>query len=116
MRFKLIASMLLAAAVWPATKPLTATAQTPSNLRNPNIDIAYVEPRSAAFRPIYERGRRRGVGEEVRLFLPPLMLSERLLKKRDDCGPAPFFPSPATPAVICYEYIQKIEELAPEEK
>src|SRR5712691_11942800 len=78
----LASAMMIAAAV-PGTP---AKAQIPADLRNPQIEIAYVEPRSAAYRPIYERLKKRQVLEELRAFLAPLRLPRKVLAKMEQCN------------------------------
>jgi Putative metallopeptidase len=99
-----------------AQGPATGGQQIPSNLRNPKIDVQYVSPKNSDFQPIYERVKNRKVLETLQAFLAPLNLPDRLLIKTDECGPPTDFAKPPLPAVICYEYIQKIEELAPADK
>jgi hypothetical protein len=84
-----------------------------SDLRNPQIDIEYVEPRDAAFKPIQERLKRRLVLEELRAFLAPLKLPGKLVIKTDECGGLTSPYRAGGPAVICYEYVARIEAFAP---
>jgi hypothetical protein len=109
------AALLLAVIGW-AVAPTGAVAQPWAGLANPQIEIAYVEPRNANFRPIYERLRQRQVLEELRAFLSPLKLPRKLQVRVDECGgiAAPF--SAGGPVVICYEYVEQIERLAPRER
>jgi hypothetical protein len=92
-----------------------APAQIPTDLRNPQIDVAYVEPSTAALRPIYERLKKREVLEELRAFLAPLRLTSKLEIRTAECGAirAPY--KLGGPATICYEYIAAIENAAPED-
>src|SRR5712692_1818831 len=50
---------------------------------NPQIDIAYVEPRDPRFRPIYDKLKQRQVLEELQSFLAPLRLPRKLQVKID---------------------------------
>jgi hypothetical protein len=96
-----------------------AAAQVPADLQNPKIDIAYVEPTNPDYRPIYERLKKRQVLEELKQFMAPLTLPETILVKVDECGSATSTIRPAmpvVPVVVCYEYVQQLERLAPAEK
>jgi hypothetical protein len=92
-----------------------AFAQAPSDLRNPQIDIAYAEPRSPAYRPIYERLKTREVLEELRAFLAPLRLPKKLEIRTAECGGLRTPYKEGGPATICYEYIAAIENAAPDD-
>ena len=46
-----------------------AAAQTPPVLQNDMIDIEYNEPRSAKYKPIYERLKQRKLLEQLETFL-----------------------------------------------
>jgi hypothetical protein len=102
-----LGTSLSAAAVVPAA------GQEATELRNPQIEIAYIESQEPAFRPIYERLKKRQVLEQLRQFLAPLKLPRRIEVRIDQCG-APFADyKPGGPVTICYEYIDHIEKLAP---
>lgn len=89
-----------------------AASATPPELRNAQIDIAYVEPGQAEYRPIYERLKARQVLEELQAFLAPLKLPKRIRITIEQCN-APDRPyQPDGPVAICYEYIARLEELA----
>jgi hypothetical protein len=84
-----------------------------SDLQNPQIDIAYVEPKNPDFRPIYDKLKKRFVLEELKAFLAPLRLPGKLPVKVDQCG-AQMAPDTAEPsATICYEYVARIEDYVP---
>jgi putative metallopeptidase DUF4344 len=94
--------------------PVTARAQSAApELRNSQVETAYVEPKDAAFRPIYDRLKKRRVLEQLEQFLAPLRLPAKLKVTIDQCGAqlAPY--QPGGPVTICYEYIDQIERLAP---
>src|SRR5258708_3059512 len=93
-----------------------AVAQAPAIPPNPQIEIAYVEPATPDYRPIYDRLKQRQVLEELRQLLSPLLLTRKVLVKIDQCGGTRSPYQPGGPVVICYEYIAKIESLAPAEK
>lgn len=111
-----IAWSLTAAASASAQTTAPAGAQTPL-APNPQIDIAYVEPANPAFVPIYEQLKSRKVLEALQLFLAPLKLpaGPKLVVKFDQCGGVSSIPyKHGGPVTICYEYIQKIEQMAPQ--
>jgi hypothetical protein len=85
----------------------------PPNPRNLQIDVDYVVPKDAKYRPIYDKLRQHQVLETMQEFLAPLRLPRKLTLKVDECG-APRRPyRPQGPVTICYEYIQLIEAAAP---
>jgi len=93
-----------------------ALAQAPAVPSNPQIEIAYVEPATPDYRPIYERLKQRRVLEELQQFLSPLLLTRKVLVKIDQCGGMTSRYQSGGPVVICYEYIARIESLAPAER
>jgi len=115
---KYVASVIaLVAVVWTAAGSAPAMAETVSALPpNPQIEVAYVEPKNAAFRPIYDRLKQRQVLEELRSFLSPLRLPKKIQVKIDECGNAGTHYRPGGAVVICYEYISGLEQLAPDVK
>ncbi len=97
----------------PSTDVADASAAAAANLDDSQIEIAYVEPRSAELRPYYDELRRRRVLEELRRFLSPLLLPRKLLVKTDECGKEIVRYQPGMPIVACYEYVARIVKLAP---
>ena len=89
-----------------------ASAQQPAELRNPNVEIIYKEPRTAAFKPIAERVKQRRVLEQLRVFLAPLRLPRKLTVNVEECGAPMREYKPQGPVVICYEVIDQIEKIA----
>lgn len=99
---------------------LSAGAQTPVVLDNKQIEIVYVEPRDANFRPIYDQLRKRQVLEQLKQFLAPLRLpdNEKLVIKITDVDlcqglPNAWFSSNDRTVAICYQYINWYRNLAP---
>ncbi len=87
----------------------------PSDLPpNPQIEVAYVEPKNPAFRPIYDKLKKRRVLEDLRAFLSPLRLPGKLQVKVDQCGASGAHYKPGGPVVICYEEIDALEKAAPD--
>ena len=101
-------TMLCAAAATPAM------AQPPSDLRNPQIEIAYLEPSDGAYRPIYERLKKRQVLEELQAFLAPLKLPRALQVRTAQCGASSAPYKSGGPVTVCYEYLAMVERAAPE--
>jgi Putative metallopeptidase len=99
-------------ALMPAAFVTGAAAQAPAPLRTPQIEIAYVQPRNAAFQPIQERLKKRQVLEQLKQFLTPLRLPQKLTVQFDQCGAASRAYKPQAPATICYEMIEQIERVA----
>src|SRR5262245_17539375 len=112
------AAVLLLGGLFAAVQSTSAVAEgsslTPwdpatSDLNNPQIEIAYVEPRNSNYRPIYDRLKRRQVLEELKAFLAPLRLPRTLAVKIQECGD-----EAQQPVTICYEDLDRYERLAPE--
>ena len=79
---------------------------------NPNIEIHYVTPKSAALKPINERFRERRVLERLSVFLSPLKLPSTLKISAAECHGVekPF--NRRDGVVICYEVIAQIRSSA----
>jgi hypothetical protein len=82
------------------------------DLENSQIEIAYVEPGKAEYRPIYERLKKRHVLEELRAFLAPLQLPKKIAVKIEECNQADHPYQPGEPVTICYEYVAQLGQLA----
>jgi hypothetical protein len=108
------AALVLAMA---CTTPALAQAPIPQPSAiapNPQIEIAYVEPKNPAYRPIYDKLKRRQVLEDLRAFLSPLRLPRKIQVKVDQCGTASAHYQPGGPVIICYEYVDGLERTAPD--
>jgi hypothetical protein len=111
---KCVMSAALAFAVTCSAAAMTsAAAQGSPELRNSQIETAYVEPKDPAFQPVYQRLKKRQVLEQLQLFLAPLRLPRKLQVKIDQCGTPVSDYKPGGAVTICYEYIDQIEKLAP---
>ena len=75
--------------------------------------MVYAEPQNPQFLPIRERLMRRQVLEQLRLFLSPLRLPRKLLVQLDQCNAERRPYQPGGPVTICYEYIAKVDKIAP---
>jgi hypothetical protein len=89
-----------------------AWAQTPSDLDNSQIDIAYIEPSNPEFLPIHQRLKQRRVLEELRQFLAPIRLPRKILVKAEQCNQESRPYEPGGPVTICYEYVHQLEQYA----
>jgi hypothetical protein len=92
--------------------PPASAQQLPAELQNPNVEIVYKEPRTAAFKPIAERVKQRRALEQLRVLMAPLRLPRKLTVNVDECGAPMREYQPQGPVVICYEVIDKIEKIA----
>ena len=99
----------------PAPPPTTTTpAAAPAlDWGNSQVDVVYAEPQDPQFRPIRDRLMRRQVLEQLRLFLSPLRLPRKLLVQIDQCNAERRPYQPGGPVTICYEYIAKVDKIAP---
>ncbi len=100
----------------PATPPTTTPAPAAAPVLdwgNSQVDIVYTEPQNPQFRPIRDRLMRRQVLEQLRLFLSPLRLPRKLLVQIDQYNAERRPYQPGGPVTICYEYIAKVEQIAP---
>ncbi|MEA2903714.1 MAG: hypothetical protein QOG83_262 [Alphaproteobacteria bacterium] len=104
------------AMVCPALLSTPASAQVPADLTNDQIKVEYVEPKNSAYRPIYDKLKRRQVLEQLRAFMAPLALTRALTVKLDQCGRSSSPYQPGGAVTLCYEYIAEIERLAPKDK
>jgi hypothetical protein len=91
-------------------QPAPASAQALP--KNPQVDIAYVPPKTASFQPIHDRVKRLQVLETLQEFLSPLRLPRKLSVKIAECG-TPQIPYQSDQVTICYEYLHLIEGNAP---
>jgi hypothetical protein len=76
------------------------------------IDVAYIEPTDAAYSAIYDDLKKRQILEEVREFLSPVRLPDKVLIKTEQCDQSERPYQPGGPVTICYEYIAKLAALA----
>ena len=105
-------SAAVAALIGLLVMPQASAQQLPAELQNPNVEIVYKEPRTAAFKPIAERVRQRRALEQLKVFLAPLRLPRKLTVNVDECGAPTRDYQPQGPVTICYELIDQIEKIA----
>jgi hypothetical protein len=113
-----LAALALALA-WTAVSGAPARAQPASDLSNPLISYAYLQPKSTKYIPMMMRLQSFQVLEQLAQFLSPMRLPHRYALIFKECGfvNAHFFVDPnAEPAwriEICYEFVEAIERIAP---
>jgi hypothetical protein len=84
----------------------------PAAAQQARIKISYEEPTNPQLRPIYDRLKQRHVLEELQAFLSPLRLPRELTVSTAQCGAASVRFRPPGGAIVCYEMVQAIEQLA----
>jgi hypothetical protein len=102
----------IAFVLFPVLLAAPTFAQAPTNLQNPQVDIAYVQPTNPSYRPMYERLKKLQVLEELQQFLVPLKLPRKLTVQVDQCGATSRPYQPGGPATVCYELVEQIETAA----
>jgi putative metallopeptidase DUF4344 len=107
----LAAGSVLAAAAHVEARKVGSPARSEPN----RIDIAYVEPKSAANQPVYKLLKEHQVLEKIRELLSPLRLPHRLLLQTRDCDGISNAWSNEESVTVCYEYVNDIWKNAPEQ-
>jgi Putative metallopeptidase len=79
---------------------------------NPNVEFAYIPPKSAKFQAMHDRLKTRQVLEQLAVFLAPLKLPATLRVQIDECGALTRVVTRAGGATICYEYLEAIDKAA----
>lgn len=85
-----------------------ALAQVPVLRGVTGVQIEYKEPANAAFRPIYERLKKREVLEQYKEFMSPLKLNRALNVSLTECGVANAFHN-SSRITYCYELIAAVQ-------
>ncbi len=106
------AASLVATRLAVALLGLLTTSAGAQNQPNSSVEIAYVEPSSTVYRPIHDRLQRRRVLEELREFLAPLRLPQKVLVDIKECNKESEPYQPGGPVTICYEYVHALEKFA----
>jgi Putative metallopeptidase len=96
--------------------PAAGIAQRAPELQSSKVEILYEEPKNSKFSEIRDRMVQRGVLEDLRLFLAPLRLPKKLSIATRQCEETNAFYKRGEGVTICYEYIAKMEEVAPAER
>jgi len=79
------------------------------------IDIAYVQPKDPAHRPLYELLVSRHILEKLQALLKPFRLPRRVLLKVESCDGTANAYSGDGAVTVCYEYIDEIWRNVPSE-
>jgi hypothetical protein len=94
----------------------TAWAQRSPDLLNSKVEIRYEEPKNTKWSGVYDRMKQRHVLEDLRQFLAPLRLPRKLAIVAKQCDETNAFYNRREGVILCYEYVGKMEELAPANK
>ena len=86
-----------------------------SELQNSRITVVYEPPTLPRFQALLERLQKRRVLEDLKAFLSPLRLPRKLVLNTKECGQVNAFYSRSEGLILCYEYIEYIEALAPKD-
>ena len=86
-----------------------------SELQNSRITVVYEPPTLPRFQALLERLQQRRVLEDLKAFLSPLRLPRKLVLNTRQCGETNAFYSRTDGLILCYEYIEYIETLAPKD-
>jgi len=91
-----------------------ALAQAPADLSNSKIEFAYFPPKSEKFLPVLDRLKQHKVLEQLSQFLSPLKLPHKFYLVTNECGKInAFYSSDVRAIILCYEFIDFIERIAP---
>ncbi len=111
---RIVTTALAAASALAVAQVEARTAGVSAKLRPDRIDIAYVEPKSAANQPVYKLLKEHRVLEKIRELLRPLRLPHRLLLQTMDCDGVSNAWSNEENVTVCYEYVNDIWKNVPE--
>jgi hypothetical protein len=104
-------SVFVLASVWPemASQPVRA-----QELRNEQIESAYVPPKTAKYNAILDRLKKRHTLEFLAEFISPLQLPHVFHLVTAECGESDAFYSPDEwKLTLCYEFVENLERIAP---
>jgi hypothetical protein len=107
-----VAVIALALASSPSVAQPVPQAEIPPDLQNPQIEIAYIEPKAQALRAVHDRLKQRKVLEHLKALLAPLRLDQKLTVNTAECGAKEVHYQPGGPVTLCYEYIELINRMA----
>lgn len=108
---RLGAGAMLGAALF--ASPVAAQPAATETLKNPQVAIEYVTPRTPALVEVHERLRKARVLELLQEFLSPLRLPRTLTVRLAECGAQDVAYDPAQAVTICYEFVRQVEVNAP---
>jgi hypothetical protein len=111
MRGSITAAMAILG-LWSAGQAPPAMAQA-VELENSQVVITYVPPSNPNYQGVADRLKARHVLEDLQRFMAPLRLPRQLEIKTSQCGTANAWYEPHGGVIICYEFIDWMERLAP---
>jgi len=79
---------------------------------NPHVQLTYLTPHNAGLKSVAESVKKWAVLEQFGQFLVPLRLPRKLVVQFDECGAVARPYRPGGPVTVCYELIDKIEQIA----
>src|SRR5262245_41783002 len=91
---------------------LAMPAAAQQSMPQSKIKFAYETPTNPKLASIHERLKQRKVLEELQAFMVPLRLPRDLMVRLAQCGGESVPYKPQAPVTICYELIDKIEQIA----
>jgi putative metallopeptidase DUF4344 len=105
---------LAAALVLPAVACDRAVAQTAPSLSNSKIEFSYFPPKTVKYQAIMERLKAAHLLEQMSQFLSPLRLPHKFYLVTTECGKInAFYSSDMRAIILCYEFVELVERLAP---
>ena len=105
---------LAAALVLPAVACNQAVAQTAPSLTNGKIEFSYFPPKTVKYQAIMERLKAAHLLEQMSQFLSPLRLPHKFYLVTTECGKInAFYSSDMRAIILCYEFVELVERLAP---
>jgi len=107
-----IGTAMAVAVLWSVGQVPPAMAQA-ATLENSQVVITYVPPTNPDYQGVADRLKARHVLEDLRRFLAPLRLPRQLEIKTAQCDTTNAWYEPRGGVVICYEFIDWMERLAP---
>jgi hypothetical protein len=104
-------SLFALALAWPTMSGQPVNAQ---GLRNPQIETAYVPPKTAKYNAILDRLKKHRTLEFLAEFMSPLRLPHVFHMVTAECEESNAFYSPDEwKLTLCYEYVENLERIAP---
>ena len=92
-----------------------AVAQDYAFPRNPNIQVEYGTPNTPNLRNVHDRMRKLNILQTLQEFLSPVKLARPITVRMDQCGRLSVPYKQNGPVTICYEHINEIRNIAPED-
>jgi hypothetical protein len=96
-----------------AQTPAAPVAPAKDVLENSQVVISYDPVTNYLYQGVADRLKARHVLEELRHFMAPLRLPTKLSIKTSQCGQTNSWYEPVNGVIICYEFVDWMERLAP---